>query len=174
MQARLRAQLGDRSEYSGERRRRSVVVASMVLTITDPLRGSYPFWHYLQAALIRSCGASFACMELTTICRFQRLQASTKSLLHSLFLWFFSAFDNSRSPIIIHHTDYQQFITNTNYRIPTELILVRAVGGIGVVVWRDLGAWMLPWNLIVRSIFERSMANSVYSLARGWRCVCCG
>ena len=43
MQARLRAQLGDRSEYSGERRRRSVVVASIVLTITDPLRGSYPF-----------------------------------------------------------------------------------------------------------------------------------
>ena len=40
MQARLRAQLGDRSKYSGERRRRSVVVASIVLTITDPLRGS--------------------------------------------------------------------------------------------------------------------------------------
>ena len=92
MQARLRAQLGDRSEYSGERRRRSVVVASIVLTITDPLRGSYPFWCYLQAALIRSCGASFACMELTIISRFQRLQASTKSLLHSLFLEFFSAF----------------------------------------------------------------------------------
>ena len=86
MQARLRAQLGDRSKYSGERRRRSVVVASIVLTITDPLRGSYPFWYYLQAALIRSCGASFACMELTIISRFQRLQASTKSLLHSLFL----------------------------------------------------------------------------------------
>ena len=64
MQARLRAQLGDRSEYSGERRRRSVVVASIVLTITDPLRGSYPFGYYLQAALIRSCGASFACMEM--------------------------------------------------------------------------------------------------------------
>ena len=42
MQARLRAQLGDRSKYSGERRRRSVVVASIVLTIIDPLRGSYP------------------------------------------------------------------------------------------------------------------------------------
>ena len=96
MQARLRAQLGDRSEYSGERRRRSVVVASIVLTITDPLRGSYPFGYYLQAALIRSCGASFACMELTTISRFQRLQASTKSLLHSLFLWFFSALEVSR------------------------------------------------------------------------------
>ena len=79
MQARLRAQLGDRSEYSGERRRRSVVVASIVLTITDPLRGSYPLLCNLQAALIRSCGASFACMELTIISRFQRLQASTKS-----------------------------------------------------------------------------------------------
>ena len=96
MQARLRAQLGDRSKYSGERRRRSVVVASIVLTITDPLRGSYPLWCYLQAALIRSCGASFACMELTIISRFQRLQASTKSLLHSLFLWFFSALEVSR------------------------------------------------------------------------------
>ena len=92
MQARLRAQLGDRSEYSGERRRRSVVVASIVLTITDPLRGSYPFGYYLQAALIRSCGASFACMELTIISRFQRLQAFTKPLLHSLCLYFLSAF----------------------------------------------------------------------------------
>ena len=88
MQARLRAQLGDRSKYSGERRRRSVVEASIVLAITDPLRGSYPFWYYLQAALIRSCGASFACMELTMISRFQRLQASTKSLFHSLFYSF--------------------------------------------------------------------------------------
>ncbi|MDY4780016.1 MAG: hypothetical protein SO193_00190, partial [Sodaliphilus sp.] len=33
-------------------------------------------------------GASFACMELTIISRFQRLQASTKSLLHSLFYSF--------------------------------------------------------------------------------------
>ena len=72
------------------------MVASMVLTITDPLRGSYPFGYYLQAALIRSCGALFACMELTIISRFQRLQASTKSLLHSLFLWFFSALEVSR------------------------------------------------------------------------------
>ena len=96
MQARLRAQLGDKTEYSGERRRRSVVVASIVLTITDPLRGSYPLLCNLQAALIRSCGASFACMELTIISRFQRLQASTKSLLHSLFLWFFSALEVSR------------------------------------------------------------------------------
>ena len=92
MQARLRAQLGDRSEYSGERRRRSVVVASIVLTITDPLRGSYPFWYYLQAALIRSCGASFACMELTIISRFQRLQAPTKPLLYSLFFIVFQCF----------------------------------------------------------------------------------
>ena len=74
MQARLRAQLGDRPKYSGERRRRSVVVASIVLTITDPLRGSYTQLCYLQAALICSCGASFACMELTTISRFQRLK----------------------------------------------------------------------------------------------------
>ena len=85
MQARLRAQLGDRSKYSGERRRRSVVVASIVLTITDPLRGSYPLLCNLQAALIRSCGASFACMELTIISRFQRLQTSRKYSLHSLF-----------------------------------------------------------------------------------------
>ena len=96
MQARLRARLGDRSKYSGERRRRSVVVASIDLTITDPLRGSHPLLCNLQAAFIRSCGASFACMELTTISRFQRLQASTKSLLHSLFLWFFSALEVSR------------------------------------------------------------------------------
>ena len=60
-------------KYSGVRWRRSVVVTSIVLTITDPLRGSYTFWYYLQAALIRSCGASFACMELTIISRFQRL-----------------------------------------------------------------------------------------------------
>ena len=40
MQAHLRAQLGERSKYSSERRRRSVVIASMVSTITDPLRGS--------------------------------------------------------------------------------------------------------------------------------------
>ena len=88
MQARLRAQLGDRSKYRGERRRRSVVEATIVMTITDPLRGSYPFWYYLQAALIRSCGASFACMELTIISRFQRLQASTKHSLHSIFYSF--------------------------------------------------------------------------------------
>ena len=88
MQARLRAQLGDRSEYSGERRRRSVVVASIVLTITDPLRGSYPLLCNLQAALIRSCGASFACMELTIISRFQWLQTSRKYSLHSLFYGF--------------------------------------------------------------------------------------
>ena len=106
MQARLRAQLGDRSKYSGERRRRSVVVASIVLTITDPLRGSCPLLCYLQAALIRSCGASFACMELTIISRFQRLQASTKSLLHSLY--FFRAFDTLHLRQI---TDIQYGIT---------------------------------------------------------------
>ena len=36
MQARLRAQLGDRSKYSGERRRRSVVVASIVFDHNRP------------------------------------------------------------------------------------------------------------------------------------------
>ena len=97
MQARLRAQLGDKTEYSGERRRRSVVVASIVLTITDPLRGSYPLLCNLQAALIRSCGASFACMELTIISRFQRLQASRKSLLHPLF-YSFSVLSKYRVP----------------------------------------------------------------------------
>ena len=91
MQARLRAQLGDRSKYSDERRRRSVVVVSIVLTITDPLRGSYHLLCNLQAALIRSCGASFACMESTIISRFQRLQA-TKSLLHSPFVIVFQHF----------------------------------------------------------------------------------
>ncbi len=100
MQARLRAQLGDRSKYSGERRRRSVVVASIVLTITDPLRGSCPFGYYLQAALIRSCGASFACMELTIISRFQRPQASTKSLLHSLF-YSFSVLSPKACPYVL-------------------------------------------------------------------------
>ena len=97
MQARLRAQFGDRSEYSGERRRRSVVVASIVLTITDPLRGSYPLLCNLQAALIRSCGASFACMELTIISRFQRLQTSRKYSLHSLF-YSFSVLSKYRVP----------------------------------------------------------------------------
>ena len=42
----------------------------------------------LQAALIRSFGASFACMELTIISRFQRLQTSRKYSLHSLFYSF--------------------------------------------------------------------------------------
>ena len=60
MQARLRAQLGDWSKYSGERRRRSVVVASIVLTITDPLRGSYPFWYYSKLR-------SFAPAELLSL-----------------------------------------------------------------------------------------------------------
>ena len=97
MQARLRAQLGDRSISSGERRRRSVVVTSIVLTITDPLRGSYPLLCNLQAALNRSCGASFACMELTIISRFQRLQTSRKYSLHSLF-YSFSVLSKYRVP----------------------------------------------------------------------------
>ena len=107
MQARLRAQLGDRSEYSGERRRRSVVVASIVLTITDPLRGSYPLLCNLQAALIRSCGASFACMELTIISRFQRPQSSRKSLLHPLFYSF-----SVLSIIHVRRQFYSTLITN--------------------------------------------------------------
>ena len=95
MQARLRAQLGDWPKYSGERRRRSVVVASMVLTITDPLRGSYPLLCYLQAALIRPYGASFACMELTIISRFQRLQASTKIVTSFAIFMVFQCFQFS-------------------------------------------------------------------------------
>ena len=109
MQARLRAQLGDRSEYSGERRRRSVVVVCIVLTKTDPLRGSYPLLCNLQAALIRSCGASFACMELTIISRFQRLQASTKSFTSFTICYCFSAF----SPLWCNIYDFnckRQFI----------------------------------------------------------------
>ena len=96
MQARLRAQLGDWPKYSGERRRRSVVVASMVLTITDPLRGSYPLLCYLQAALIRPYGASFACMELTIISRFQRLQASTKIVTSFAIFMVFQCFQFSQ------------------------------------------------------------------------------
>ena len=118
MQARLRAQLGDRSEYSGERRRRSVVVASIFLIITDPLRGSYPLLCNLQAALIRSCGASFACMELTIISRFQRLQASIKSLLYSPF-YSFSVLSKYRVPTgqnrfwEIDTTSFQEFILSS-------------------------------------------------------------
>ena len=111
MQARLRAQLGDRSEYSGERRRRSVVVALIVLTITDPLRGSYPLLCNLQAALIRSYGASFACMELTMISRFQRLQTSRKYSLHSLF-YNFSVLSKYHVPTIQNFLgDLMRFFT---------------------------------------------------------------
>ena len=113
MQARLRAQLGDRSEYSGERRRRSVVVASIVLTITDPLRGSYPLLCNLQAALIRSCGASFACMELTIISRFQRLQTSRKYSLHSLFI----VFQCSRLRHVSKSLTHCRLAIKTNQRI---------------------------------------------------------
>ena len=55
------------------------------------------FLPYLQAALIRSCGASFACMELTIISRFQRLQTSRKYSLHSLF-YSFSVLSKYRVP----------------------------------------------------------------------------
>ena len=114
MQARLRAQLGDRSKYSGERRRRSVVVASIVLTITGPLRGSYPLLCNLQAALIRSFGASFACMELTIISRFQRLQASTKSLRHALF-YDFSVLSPKACPYDMAMSVLRYWIMNFNY-----------------------------------------------------------
>ena len=119
MQARLRAQLGDRSKYSGERRRRSVVVATIVLTITDPLRGSYPFWYYLQAALIRSCGASFACMELTIISRFQRLQTSRKYSHHSPF-YSFSVLSILRSRVkqLIFNRILQLW-ADVKYHVPT-------------------------------------------------------
>ena len=121
MQARLRAQLGDRSEYSGERRRRSVVVALIVLTITDPLRGSYPLLCNLQAALIRSYGASFACMELTMISRFQRLQTSRKYSLHSLFY---------------------NFSVLSKYHVPTRQSMNRYCGFLWGAVVRRFGLFL--------------------------------
>ena len=136
MQARLRAQLGDRSKYSGERRRRSVVVASIVLTITDPLRGSYPLLCNLQAALIRSCGASFACMELTIISRFQRLQASTKYLLHSLF-YSFSVLSKYRVPTMQNR--FGKFDT-TSFQ---EIILSSGV------FRRETARGFYPWGNVV-------------------------
>ena len=91
MQARLRAQLGDRSEYSGERRRRSVVVASIVLTITDPLRGSFPFLvlspscaHSLLRSYIRLHGVNHNQP-------FPTAEAYSRFLPHLLFPGFFSA-----------------------------------------------------------------------------------
>ena len=121
MQARLLAQLGDRSEYSGERRRRSVVVALIVLTITDPLRGSYPLLCNLQAALIRSYGASFACMELTMISRFQRLQTSRKYSLHSLFY---------------------NFSVLSKYHVPTRQSMNRYCGFLWGAVVRRFGLFL--------------------------------
>ena len=128
MQARLRAQLGDRSKYSGERRRRSVVVASIFLIITDPLRGSYPLLCNLQAALIRSCGASFACMELTIISRFQRLQASIKSLLYSPF-YSFSVLSKYRVPTVQNRFGrlIQPFFKNSFYHQGFFAVKRRAV-----------------------------------------------
>ena len=67
------------------------MVKTIDATTTDRLRRSP-----LYLGLSPSCARKRACMELTTISRFQRLQASTKSLLHSLFLWFFSALEVSR------------------------------------------------------------------------------
>ena len=74
-----------------EPRRGSVMVKTIDASTTDRLRRSP-----LYLGLSPSCARKRACMELTTISRFQRLQASTKSLLHSLFLWFFSALEVSR------------------------------------------------------------------------------
>ena len=136
MQARLRAQLGDRSEYSGERRRRSVVVASIVLTITDPLRGSYTLLCNLQAALIRSCGASFACMELTIISRFQRLQTSRKYSLHSLF-YSFSVLSKYRVPTMQNR--FGKFDT-TSFQ---EIILSSGV------FRRETASGFYPWGNVV-------------------------
>ena len=129
MQARLRAQLGDRSKYSGERRRRSVVEATIVLTITDPLRGSYPLLCNLQAALIRSCGASFACVELTIISRFQRLQTSRKYSLHSLF-YSFSVLSPKACP-------YAMALSFDISSYP-GMILYPCLGGVGLL-WGFLG-----------------------------------
>ena len=67
------------------------MVKTIDATTTDRLRRSP-----LYLGLSPSCARKRACMELTIISRFQRLQASTKSLLHSLFLWFFSALEVSR------------------------------------------------------------------------------
>ena len=67
------------------------MVKTIDATTTDRLRRSP-----LYLGLSPSYARKRACMELTTISRFQRLQASTKSLLHSLFLWFFSALEVSR------------------------------------------------------------------------------
>ena len=143
MQARLRAQLGDKTEYSGERRRRSVVVASIVLTITDPLRGSYPLLCNLQAALIRSCGASFACMELTIISRFQRLQASRKSLLHPLF-YSFSVLSKCRVPTMQNRLrDFE--IDTTSYQ---EIILT--IRGFFAVKRRAVFILGAKWTALVR------------------------
>ena len=136
MQARLRAQLGDRSKYSGERRRRSVVVASIVLTITDPLRGSYPLLCNLQAALIRSCGASFACMELTIISRFQRPQASPKSSLHPLF-YSFSVLSKYRIPTMQNR--FGKFDTTSFQEIMLSSGVFR----------RETASGFYPWGNVV-------------------------
>ena len=145
MQARLRAQLGDRSEYSGERRRRSVVVALIVLTITDPLRGSYPLLCNLQAALIRSYGASFACMELTMISRFQRLQTSRKYSLHSLF-YNFSVLSPKACPYVMMNrccfscgAVVRRFGLFLGLRLWWTGFWLRLVGGCSSPCWRRRG-----------------------------------
>ena len=70
-----------------EPRRGSVMVKTIDATTTDRLRRSP-----LYLDLSPSCARKRACMELTIISRFQRLQASRKYSLHSLFFDFLSAF----------------------------------------------------------------------------------
>ena len=121
--------------------------------------------------LSHSAGMQHPDISIAGICpnKFERAKGSKRFHFASLH-YIFSAYLPTHIKFL---TEFHRIFFGTTC-ISFPLILVRAVGGIGVVVWRGLGTWMLPWNLIVRSIFERSMANSVYSLARGWRCVCRG
>ena len=73
MQARLRAQLGDSTQKGMslvEGRLWSKLLMLPRPTVSD---ARHYIWTCLQAALIRSCGASFACMELTITRRRRRL-----------------------------------------------------------------------------------------------------
>ena len=175
MQARLRAQLGDRSKYSGERRRRSVVVASIVLTITDPLRGSYPFWYYLQAALIRSCGASFACMELTIISRFQRLYKHPQNLYFIHYFYSFSVLCRRRvSKALIHYGLHRNMPKACPY-VMTQFVCPSIVADIN---HRKLKQTKRTVPLVCFGLFALSdnLISEVWFFAEGerflsfWRC----
>ena len=74
LRSNVRAQLGERQEQEGERRRRSVVVAAS--QIPQPT---------LSEAHTLFCA-------ITTINRYKRLQASTRFLLHSPFFMVFRCF----------------------------------------------------------------------------------